>query len=251
MKNTTSRRSASGRRAARRRQRCSRTSRRPERRAAGALRRGTPRSGAHRADVRDRGARCRRAGRRRARRAACPRRPRSPPGVRQRPAAAEREVDAQAEIRAVSAAKRTSSRNASERNGCVVIPRLRHRARGGNRLNLDAADAAVLHVRSSRSRPVLVTAGPNHHHRIMIRALSGGESNPRPSAGETGRPALGRAESARAPASDEWCRSGAGPARRLAFMMAKLYNTSASRFQRETRGGPRRRAEEIHGHRLG
>jgi acyl-CoA synthetase (AMP-forming)/AMP-acid ligase II len=41
------------------------------------------------------------------------------------------------------------------------------------------------------------------------------------------------------------------PAPRLAFMLAKLYNTSASRFQRETRGGPRRRAEESHGNRLG
>ena len=52
------------------------------------------------------------------------------------------------------------------------------------------------------------------------------------------------AESARAPARMRMpvrC----GPVRSLAFMMAKLYNTSASRFQRETRGGPRRRAEAI------
>ena len=143
--------------------------------------RNTPRAGVRRRRCPARArARCLRGTRARARCAGGrPRRSIGTPRAAERPAAAEREIEAQAERRAWSAAKRSASRNASERNGSVADPARGIVERDGiDRLHFDAADAARLHrlqlalelvVRDRRPEP----PPPHHGCRVVRRRGEG------------------------------------------------------------------------------
>ena len=111
----------------------------------------------------------------------------------ERPAAAEREVEPQAEVAARSRARASARRGRPARGTDEsVSPDRRHRGRVDRPAALRRRQARRAFIATrSRSSPAGVTCGPNHHHRIITRASSGGASNSRASSASGERPTAG------------------------------------------------------------
>ena len=85
-----------------------------------------------------------------------------------RPAAAERQVEAQAELLRPVGREAQAVEKSSERYGTVLCPSPLVERDRVDRLHLEAADAARLHRAQLALELVVSDDGPNHHQRIMI-----------------------------------------------------------------------------------